>query len=89
MITLITPIIAFICWYSKGKGIISYFISCGILAVMLLCSFRIGMWYFDFRSLIDTFLFISTLSVLYTCPKKSFYSLLMALLLAFSIRILL
>ena len=89
IITLITPILAFICWYSKGSGKISFIICSGILVIMMLCSFGIGMWYFDFKSIIDTLLFIGTMAVLYTNPKRSIYSLLVALLLAFSLSMLL
>ena len=83
IITSITPILAFICWYARGNGKISLIICSGILAVMLMSSFSIGMWYFDFKSIIDTILFIGTMGILYTNPKKSFYSLLGSLILAF------
>ena len=72
-ITIITPILAFICWYAKGDGKISIVISGIILAVMALSSFAIGMWYFDFRSIIDTILFVGTILVLYVNPKNSIY----------------
>lgn len=87
-ITIITPILAFICWYAKGNGKVSIVISGIILAVMMLSSFGIGMWYFDFRSIIDTILFIGTILVLYVNPKNSIYSLLISLVLAFVFRIL-
>lgn len=87
-ITIITPLLAFICWYAKGKGKISIIISSIILAIMLISSFSIGVWYFYFKSVIDTILFIGTILVLYVSPKNSVYSLLIALLLAFVFRIL-
>ncbi len=87
-ITLISPILAFICWYAKSKNKISLMISSLILAVMFILSFSIGMWYFYFKSIIDTILFIGTILVLYVNPKNSVYSLLIALLLAFVFRIL-
>lgn len=65
-ITLITPILAYICWYARGKGKIAIIIRAGILAVMLRFSFAIGIWYFDLKSIIDTLLFIGCASsVLY------------------------
>lgn len=85
IITLITPILAFICWYAKGNNKISFIICSGILAIMMLSSFGIGMWYFDFKSVIDTILFIGTIIILYNNPKKSIYSLIVALVLAFMI----
>lgn len=87
-ITMITPILAFLCWYAKGKGKISIIISSIILAVMLLSSFNIGMWYFDFRSIINTILFIGTILVLYTNLKNSLYSLSTSIILAFIFRLL-
>lgn len=80
-ITAITPILAFICWYAKGNGKISIIISSGILAVMLISSFSIGFWYFYFKSMIDTLLFLGTIIVLYIKPKNSIYSLLFAIVL--------
>ncbi len=88
VITLITPILAFICWYAKGNGKISLIICSEILAVMLMSSFSIGMWYFYFKSIIDTILFIGTMGILYTNPKKSVCSLLGSLIIAFGFSIL-
>ena len=87
-ITLISPILAFICWYAKSKNKISLMISSLILTVMFILSFSIGMWYFYFKSIIDTILFIGAILVLYVSPKNSVYNLLIALLLAFAFRIL-
>lgn len=87
-ITVTTPILAFICWYAKGNGKISIIISGIILDIMMLSSFSIGMLYFDLKSIIDTFLFIGTILVLYVNPKNSIYSLLIALILVFVFRIL-
>ena len=80
-ITAVTPILAFICWYAKGNHKISIMISAGILAVMLRVSFSIAIWYFSFKSVIDTLLFLGTMIVLYTKPKNSIYSLLFAVIL--------
>lgn len=80
-VTAITPILAFICWYAKGNNKISIMISSGILAVMLIESFSIGLWYFYFKSVIETLLFLGTMTVLYTKSKNSIYSLLFAVIL--------
>ena len=86
-ITLFSPILAFICWYSKGDGIISVIINIGIITVMILCSFAIGMWYLDFISFIDTIIFIITLIVLYETPKKSIIALTGGFIVAFMLRL--
>lgn len=88
-ITAITPILAFICWYAKGNKRISIIISSIILSVMLIVSFSIGFWYFDFKSIINTLLFLGTIIILYTKPEYSIYSLLFAIILSFIYEIIL
>ena len=78
-LTLFSPILAFICWYSKGAGIIP---------VMILCCFGIGMWYFDFTSIINTIIFIITLIILYNTPQKSIITLIGGLVIAFVVTLL-
>ena len=85
-ITLISPFMAFVCWYAKGNGIIAFIIKVSIITVMILCSFAIGMWYFDFTSIINTILFITTLVVLYDTPKELMYSLICSIVMAYLIR---
>ena len=85
-ITLISPFMAFVCWYAKGNGIIAFIIKVSIITVMILCSFAIGMWYFDFISVINTILFITTLVVLYDTPKELMYSLICSIVMAYLIR---
>lgn len=82
-ITLFTPILGFICWYAKGNGKIAFAINVVILSAMMFVSFGIGMWYFDFISIIDTLLFLGTWIVLYMNPKRSIFSFIGAVILAF------
>ncbi len=84
--TLISPLLAYICWYAKGKSKISTLISSLILSIMLISSFNIGIGYFDLTSVIDLFIFIGTVLVLYTNPKNTIYSLVISIILAFVIR---
>lgn len=80
-ITLVSPFLGFICWYAKGKGEIALIINICIIAATMLCSFNIGIWYFDFTSIIEGMFFIITLIVLYDTPKRSIISILGALIL--------
>lgn len=82
-LTLFSPILAFICWYSKGAGIIPVIINTCIIAIMILCCFGIGMWYFNFTSIINTIIFITTLIILYNTPQKSIITLIGGLVIAF------
>ena len=87
-LTLFSPILAFICWYSKGAGIIPVIINTCIIAIMILCCFGIGMWYFDFTSIINTIIFIITLIILYNTPQKSIITLRGGLVIAFVVTLL-
>ena len=84
-ITLISPFMAFVCWYAKGNGIIAFIVKVAIITVMILCSFAIGMWYFDFTSVINTIFFIITLVVVYYTPKELIYSLICSIVMAYLI----
>ena len=86
-ITLISPFMAFVCWYAKGNGIIAFIVKVAIITVMILCSFAIGMWYFDFTSIINTIFFIITLVVLYHTPKELIYSLVCSIVISYLIRL--
>lgn len=87
-LTLFSPILAFICWYSKDAGIIPVIINTCIIAIMILCCFGIGMWYFDFTSIINTIIFIITLIILYNTPQKSIITLIGGLVIAFVVTLL-
>ena len=87
-LTLFSPILAFICWYSKGAGIIPVIINTCIIAIMILCCFGIGMWYFDFTGIINTIIFIITLIILYNTPQKSIITLIGGLVIAFVVTLL-
>lgn len=82
-ITLISPILAGICWYAKGKSKVSMIICSLILGIMVKSSFIMGMWYFGLKSIIDLIIFIGTILVLYETPKNTIYSLIAAFVLAF------
>lgn len=85
-LTIISPLLAIICWYAKGENKISIMISSLILAIMFISSFSIGIWYFNLKSVIDLIIFIGTVLVLYVNIRSSFYSVLVALILSFIFR---
>ena len=86
-ISFISPFLAFICWYSKSENKLSIIVKTVIIWIMLNYSFSIGLLYFDFRGILYTLTFISTLIVLYDNYKNTLISLLIGLFLAFSLTI--
>ena len=62
--TVISPILAFICWYARGKSKLAFMLSVIILAVMLNTTFIYGSSYFEMRSILELITFICTVAFL-------------------------
>ena len=60
----ISPLLAFICWYAKGKSKLSFVLSTMIIAVLFNMTFVYGMIYFEMRSILELIVFICGLVVL-------------------------
>ena len=85
--TALSPLLAAVCWYGKGKSIPSLVIATLVLWNMMSCCFSIGFWYFDFRSFLDTLIFIGAAAILYVTPKNTAISLGGALVLSLLFRL--
>ncbi|KIL43264.1 hypothetical protein [Jeotgalibacillus campisalis] len=81
--TVISPFLAFICWYAKGKGILAIFISSLLILFMSRQAFVVGFWYFDIRYILEFLLWIATIFVLYQSPKQIIKVVFIGLLLYF------
>ena len=56
--TVISPILAFICWYARGKSKLAFMLSAIILAVLFNTTFVYGDSYFEMRSILELIIFI-------------------------------
>ena len=70
IMTIISPFLAFVCWYAKGKGIIAISISSIIIMLISRQTFAFGFWYFDILNTLELLLWIATIFVLYQSPKQ-------------------
>lgn len=70
VMTAISPFLALVCWYAKGKGIIAISISSIIFMFISRQSFAFGFWYFDIRNGLELLLWVATIFVLYQSPKQ-------------------
>jgi len=48
--TVASPFLAFLCWYAKGTGRTAFFLSSGVIGVLLNCAIYYGMFYIDISS---------------------------------------
>ena len=85
--TIISPVLALICWYGKSQSKISIIISSLIIFVMFVSCFSVGMWYIDFKGVLYTITFIVNCIVLYRKPFNMIVSLILGLILSFIIKI--
>lgn len=65
LFTLLSPLLAFIVWYSKGNHLISTLFSIVILTMMFRQTFAFGFWYFDLLNVLELILLILTHVILY------------------------
>ena len=62
--TVVSPLLAWICWYAKGKEKISLGISAVIIAVLFNASFVYGWLYFNMRSILELITFLCGVIIL-------------------------
>lgn len=69
--TVLSPLLAFLCWYARGKGWLALLISTGILAVLINMTFSYGLWYFHVRSFLHFIMLLAGTLVLHKGTKET------------------
>lgn len=67
---IVSPVLAFGCWYVKDQAFMAIMISSIILMFMARQAFAFGFWYFDIRYSLEFLLLIATTIILYQSPKQ-------------------
>ena len=70
IMTAISPLMAFVCWYARGKRMPAILISSLLVMFMSRQAFAFGFWYLDIRNTLEFLLWIATIIVLYQTPKQ-------------------
>lgn len=70
VMTIVSPVLAFGCWYAKDQAFMAIMISSIILMFMARQAFAFGFWYFDIRYSLEFLLLIATTIILYQSPKQ-------------------
>lgn len=69
--TLLSPVLAFFCWYATGKGWFAFAISAGILGFLMNSTLAYGMWYVDIRSWLHLLMLILGIVMLRKSLKET------------------
>lgn len=70
VMTIVSPVLAFGCWYVKDQAFMAIMISSIILMFMARQAFAFGFWYFDIRYSLEFLLLIAKTIILYQSPKQ-------------------
>lgn len=69
--TIVSPILAFICWYAKGKGVIALILSACVISALINTAFAYGIFYISISSWLNVFMLILGIVILYKSPKET------------------
>lgn len=69
--TIISPFLAFICWYAKGNGKVAIAVSAGIISTLFNITFAYGLGYFSIRYILELVVFLLTVFILRRTLKET------------------
>lgn len=88
ILAFLSPLFAYLCWYARGKGWLSWILSALILGFLINAAFSYGLWYIALRSWLNLFLLLIAAGVLYRRGKDMGVVIGLAFLFAIIFRIL-
>ncbi len=83
LLTFISPFLASVCWYAKGKGIIAISIASIIFMLISRQVFGFGVWYLYIKYNLELLLWIAMIFILYQSPKQIIKVIAIGLILCF------
>lgn len=90
VLTVLSPLLAYIAWYARGRGVLGIVISAVIIAYFILeaFSFDAGFSYFDISyTVVEVFFLVAVITMLYVGINRCFISVGAAIVLAYLVRL--
>ena len=69
--TILSPFMAFLCWYAKGEGWIAYILSAGIIGISFDTAFAYGFFYIHISSFLQLLMFLISIILLRRSWKET------------------
>ncbi len=85
VLTILSPFMAAVCWYAKGKGTVPVIIDSLIIAVMFNLCFAVGWIYVGLNGIFEALLFTAVIAVLYRDAAQTALSLVAGTVIGFLI----
>ena len=70
-LALLSPFLAYLCWYAKGRGPLAFLLSAGILGVSLWCTLHWGWLYVSLRSGLHLLCLVLGIALLHRSPRET------------------
>ena len=70
VLTMLSPIFGFVCWYGKGRGVAAVMISALALAVLFNCAFGYGWSYISVKRWLNVLMYAIGVGVLYRKARE-------------------
>lgn len=70
LLSICSPVLAYLSWYAKGESILSVLVGSVIIAIFSREVFAVGWVYFDIRYYLEFVLWFALIALLYKTPKQ-------------------
>lgn len=82
-VTILSPLLAVLCWYAKGEGKLAFLLRTLIFASLMLNAFYCGFLYFSLGEIFNVLCLVGVVAILWKGMRITTYSLAIAFLLRF------
>lgn len=69
-ITILSPLLAVLCWYARGTGAAAIILDIGIMSIFTVSCFAIGFIYIDVKGILYVLVYVAAAAILYKSPRQ-------------------